>query len=448
MRPHLLYVAFWFPPSRASGVYRALATVQAFVAAGWKVTVLTGSREFLYDEIGSIDTSLETSIPEGVEVLRVPFTFGLTGRDIDVRSLGWLTANYPHVWTKLRSETIAMRRYWSVIRGTAPEAYGFRDNYTSWIEPSVQASRALATRDPLTHILATGNPFSSFEIARVVAGLTGCSYSVDYRDPWTIDVFTGRSALDQATEDAEALILAEAAAVFHVNEAIAEAYAAKYPETAGKHHVVWNGFDPDSIPASPHLTGDGPVRFGILGTVNERWPLEPIFEAWPDVRGKLPPGSTLVLGGHLGYFDRSRTLLEYALPDASLGFEYLGPVQKSAVADFYGRLDVIVLPVPGGPMVTSGKVFEAMAVGIPIVCVQREDGGARHVLGSHPLAFFARPDVAEVTEAMLGAAEAARALTPAAVRSARATTEAMERSRALMTMVDHVDELVDEARSA
>ena len=44
-RPHLLYVAWGYPPCRGGGVYRALATPNAFAEAGWDVTVLTVDRE-------------------------------------------------------------------------------------------------------------------------------------------------------------------------------------------------------------------------------------------------------------------------------------------------------------------------------------------------------------------------------------------------------------------
>ena len=63
-RPHLLYLAFWFPPSRASGVYRALATTNAFVDAGWEVTVVTTTERFLEEEIGSTDPTLVDLIPD------------------------------------------------------------------------------------------------------------------------------------------------------------------------------------------------------------------------------------------------------------------------------------------------------------------------------------------------------------------------------------------------
>ncbi|MCP9967991.1 hypothetical protein [Actinomadura madurae] len=38
-RPRLLYLAFYFPPSRASGVYRPRATANRLTELGWDVTV-------------------------------------------------------------------------------------------------------------------------------------------------------------------------------------------------------------------------------------------------------------------------------------------------------------------------------------------------------------------------------------------------------------------------
>ena len=43
MSPHLLYIAFWYPPSRASGVYRALAVTEEFVPVGPGGVVTTWS---------------------------------------------------------------------------------------------------------------------------------------------------------------------------------------------------------------------------------------------------------------------------------------------------------------------------------------------------------------------------------------------------------------------
>ena len=58
-QPHLLLVAWGFPPGRSGGVYRALALANAFAADGWQVTVLTAPRDIFVRYTGT-DPTLES----------------------------------------------------------------------------------------------------------------------------------------------------------------------------------------------------------------------------------------------------------------------------------------------------------------------------------------------------------------------------------------------------
>src|SRR5690349_12343450 len=69
-RSRLLYLAFYFPPSRASGVYRARATANHFAAAGWDVTVFGAPLKFRYDLIGATDEKLLDAVAPRITVER------------------------------------------------------------------------------------------------------------------------------------------------------------------------------------------------------------------------------------------------------------------------------------------------------------------------------------------------------------------------------------------
>ena len=436
-RPHLLYIAFWYPPSRASGVHRALATSRGFVDAGWDVTVITCATEYLTETVGSIDLSLMEQVPSEARVVRVPRI-----ADLDIRGLTRASANFPLLWAKTRAKTTPLRRSFAEARGAAAEAHSFADGYLAWIDPVVNTGLKVDSLKRVDHVLATGNPFSAFEAARILARLIDRGFSVDYRDPWTIDVFTGRTDLaDRGTRETERRIVAEADSCFQVNDAIADAYRNLFPEYAEKQHVVYNGYDADSIPPMGPRSSRG-VRFGILGTLNERWPLNPIFEAWASVRDDLPDGSELLLGGHLGYFVRSSEHLMASLPGDSSGFRYLGAIPKTEVSSFYRDLDVVILPVPGGPMVTSGKVFEAYALGKPVLCVQTSGGGARTILSDHPLAICVEPSPGDVRGGLIATARMAEQLDIEDSRLVRESARRFERHAALQPMIDVIEDLV------
>lgn len=432
-RPHLLFISFWYPPSRASGVYRALATSQRFIEAGWDVTVITCSTEYLTSVIGSIDLSMMSRIPPEVDVVRVPQV-----NDLDLRNLNRFTANFPLIWAKTRNRANPIRRKLAELQGAIQEAHTFTDAYVGWIDPVVNRGMKVDSDARVDHILATGNPFSAFEAARILAGVLGVEYSVDYRDPWTIDVFTERQDLiDLGTRETESRIVAESWRCFHVNDAIAEAYRNLFPEHAEKQVVVYNGFDAESLPPLREPSSP-PLKFGILGTLNDRWPMDPIFAAWASTKDRLAPGTELWLGGHLGYFARSAGPLINSFPEDSDGFRYLGPIPKTEVAAFYDEVDIVILPVPGGKMVTSGKVFEATALGKPVVCVQSPDGGARRILSENPLAVGADPNPEAVATALLEAARIAEGLDGEQARRVRDRASRFERQVALQPMVDAI----------
>jgi glycosyltransferase involved in cell wall biosynthesis len=92
----------------------------------------------------------------------------------------------------------------------------------------------------------------------------------------------------------------------------------------------------------------------------------------------------------LGYFggpaqphlDPVAALLDEAAAD---GVEFVGPVPKAEAAGFYAGLDVLVLAIDAGRYVTTGKVFEYVATGKPVVSVHPPDAAASEVLAGYPL---------------------------------------------------------------
>jgi len=439
LRPHLLYIAFFYPPSRSSGVYRALATTRAFVNAGWDVTVVTTTERFFEEEIGSVDRSLLQAIPAGVNVERVQFSFRTDEAAIDLREVGWLRGNFPILHRGLRRRFRSAVTAVDILRGRSPLSFSMDDRYLSWIEPVVGAANRIWADRPFRHVLVTGNPYSAFEAARVISTLHGVPFTIDYRDPWAFDMRTSSLArLSAPTFAAERRIVEESHACIQVNDAISDAYMQLYPEHAYKQHIVVNGYDQESIPdIKPPATG--PLTFGILGTVTDLWPLAPLFEAWHGARPGLPDGSHIKLGGHLGYFQWSAEPLLSTFPGEEAGFEYVGPVPKSEVAEFYAGIDVALVPLFGGPMVTAGKVLEVAALGIPILCIQEADGGARRFLDRHhPLAVGVDPCTETIVEGIRMVARMATSISVLERERVRASMAKYERQKAMEELVSIV----------
>src|SRR3954471_2963112 len=442
-RPRLVYIAFYFPPTRASGVYRSRATANHFAAAGWDVTVLTPQREFFTDYINSYDPSLEATVRGDVTVDRVRFP--AQAWEPDVRRFSWLRANLPAVSKSLT---------------TRLETTIFPERYSPWIPRVVRRIRELHRRAPVDLVLATGNPFSAFAAAWAVNRLTGIPYVVDYRDSWTLDLFKDAPAYpdDHPAWRWERRILGRAARIAFVNDSLREWHAERYPQQAERMLVVQNGYEPEilgELPPAPPVVTDGvarPLRFGYMGTLTQHVPVEPFLDGWRIARSADPAlaSASMHVFGHLGFFPGSVDKLRSKLPrDGEDGVHYEGAVPKADVGLAYSGLDVLVLMLAGGHYVTSGKVYEYMAAARPIVSVHDPGSAASALLAGYPLWFPVREVTGEeVARVLRQAADAARTPDPARTAAARAHAARFTRDAQLVGFERELRVLAGHARPA
>jgi glycosyltransferase involved in cell wall biosynthesis len=419
-RPRLLYLAFYFPPSRASGVYRSRAMANHFAAAGWDVTVVTVPTAFFTDYLDSYDPSLEATLHPDVSVERVDFDKRQWERSI--RRISWLQANVPAV----------PRTFEALVH-----RWIFPEWYATWGANAVRHAVALHRRQRFDAVLATGNPFVSFASAWAIGSLLRIPYVVDYRDAWTFNQFSGEMAFpahSPAWAWQRRVVRGAREAVF-VNEGMRAWHADRYPEASQRMTVVLNGWEPELLGEIPfRRPGAGrPLRFGYVGTVTRPMPLETLFGAWDKTRSTPElADARLEIFGHLGFFPQDAAGQQARLPEESSGVEYMGPVAKADLARVYDRLDVLVFCVPGARYVTTGKVYEYMAAGKPIVSVHDPGIAAVDVLKGHPLWFGVDSlDPAAVAHALSLAADRARHLTEADVRAARAHADQFTRDAVL-----------------
>ncbi|WP_228991155.1 glycosyltransferase [Streptomyces sp. DH8] len=450
-RPRVLYLAFYFPPSRASGVYRARATANFLAGKDWDVTVCAAPLDFLYDVIGSVDEGLSETVDPRIRVER-PSLKQYSWQQ-DLRSFSRLRRSFP---------LMADRLYEFGQEKVFPE------RYASWAWASVARALKMHARKRFDVVVATGNPFASFGAAWLFNRITGVPYVMDYRDSWTLDLFNDEPAFPEGdiAWSWEKRALERASAAVFVNEALRGWHAERYPEVADRMMVVPNGWDADVIPegsGAPPEAGtvgpedpegpEKPLTFAYLGTLTAKQPVEEMAEAFKIAR-RHPElaGAELQIHGHLGFFKNSpqsllgRLGLDDATRDGSeedTGLRYCGPVSKTEVGDVYENADVLVFLAGGGKYVTSGKIFEYMAFGHPIVSVHAPGIAAQDVLDGYPLWFNANSlDPEALAASMIAAGKAARDLDPEQREAARRHADIYTREAVLVPFEERLREIV------
>jgi glycosyltransferase involved in cell wall biosynthesis len=427
----VLYLSFYFPPSRASGVYRARATANHLVHHGWDVTAFAAPMRFLREVIGSVDEDLVSTVDPRIRVERP--TLHQFPWEHDLRRYGRLRGTMP---------VLARKGYqWSQL-------HLFPEPYSSWGVAAVGKALKLHARRPFDVVLATGNPFVSFGAAWMFRRLTGVPYALDYRDSWTLNLFKDGPAYPDGHKawHWERRVLRSASSVSFVNRALLRWHAERYPEVADRMMVVPNGWDADLMaaptPAPAHGDTRRPLRFAYLGTLTNNQPVEELASAF--ARARQHPelaDAELNIYGHLGFFKNSpddlmkRLGIKPSTGAADSGIRYRGPVSKTEVASIYQDSDVLVFLAGGGRYVTSGKIFEYMAAGHPIVSVHAPDIAAREVLDGYPLWFNPKSlDVDAIAQSMIAAGKSARDLTPEQAAAARRHADAYSRDNLLVPM--------------
>ncbi|MEU2761834.1 glycosyltransferase [Streptomyces sp. NPDC007094] len=375
-RPHLLYFAIGFPPAAKSSAFRMRETANQFAAAGWDVTVVTIAEESWLRDSG-VDHTLSESVDERIRIVELPLS--RADLETDIRLYSEERALDPVKWLSgFRAEALK----------SFPEPV-----FGGWRGALETAALELYRERPADLVLASCVPYVQLAAVRRLWEEHRAPYAVDFRDGWSLDVIDGVEAFPKASEAGrwESDLLENALSLWVVNDQIADFYRARYPEHAERIHVVRNGYDRDSVPEVEVRPTEGrSLVFGHLGTVSFSVPLlESVLAAWRTAREREPllADARFEVRGHIGAganreANRHVEVLRAAADD---GVVVGGAVPKAEVAGVYGAWDALVLVIIGGPFMTSGKVYEYMATGLPIVSMHAADHDASRLLEGHPL---------------------------------------------------------------
>ena len=104
--------------------------------------------------------------------------------------------------------------------------------------------------------------------------------------------------------------------------------------------------------------------------------------AWSGFHREIPQARLLIAGG-IGYRKAKKTDASKTL-EQTPGIELLGRVQRSELSHIYSLADALFFVKEGGPMVTSSKIYEYIATGLPIAALGAADVGARIEISDYP----------------------------------------------------------------
>jgi len=438
-KPHVVFLAIGFPPASKSSTYRHRASANALIDAGFAVTILNASRAAWEQETG-VDESLLDGVHPDIDIVELP----LFREDLET-----------DIRTYSEERVLDFNAWRDELFNRDLDFFPERV-FGHWLPTLCKAIDDIQKAKPIDFVLASPGPYVVLGAAQHAFDNYAIPYALDYRDGWSVDVLTGEQAFTDSSSEGvlENRVLENSLSTTFVNDAIRDAYAQRYPQYANAMHVFRNGYvamDLDGYTPHPlRRNTNDPIRFGYVGTLNiVNDDVEKILEAWVAAReiNSEIANATFTIAGHLAAGSSRGTGSKQQLIEKyrDHGVLYSGPVKRSELAGTYSQFDIALFTAVGAKFVTSGKVYELMATGLPIVSAHDPELEAVNVLRDYPLWAPARAfDIPSITQAMLHAVRLLDSITAETISRSQMYAQQFERTSSSQNFARTLRQLLQE----
>lgn len=362
----ILLITYYWPPAGGSGVQRWLHFSKYLAENGAELVVYCPSDA----SYAVVDESLLTQVPKKLKVLQQPIfepnhLLSFFGGNKKQSSVGFLNPNPSFIERQLQ-----------FIRAN----YFIPDARKFWVKSSVSYLQKYLESQPVDVIITTGPPHSLHLIGLALKKKLNCKWIADFRDPWMeIDYFhqlplTAGSLEKHRKMEREVSETADGIVV--VGKSMQAYFRQFNPNT----EVITNGYDQVTSPAP--VAPDKKFSITHVGMMNaDRDPLIlwkvlrmlkeeiPGFEADLQIKliGKVAP-------------EVRKNIYTNNLSESLIYVDYL-PHQE--VLRHQSSAQILLLAVnrvPSAKGIITGKIFEYLQAGRPIVAIAPKDGDLAEIL--------------------------------------------------------------------
>jgi glycosyltransferase involved in cell wall biosynthesis len=367
----VLILTYYWPPASGPGVQRFLKISKYISDFGWQPVILTVEN--------TSSSSVDYSLGDDVESLQVfktktfePFEVynrlsGKKGKQVGTGLIGF--ENNKGLFKKI---TLFIRANFFI-----PDAR------KGWSRFALKEATRIIEENKIEAIITTGPPHSVHLIGLKLKKKFGLPLIADFRDPWT-NIFYNKffprtkktKIKDKKLEDS---VLVNADLVTVVSNGLSE----EFNDRAKKIEVVYNGFDPADI---PEIIPDKSEKFRLsyVGNFKPNQNIESFWEAIAELKNEIPELSTnfiLNLTGNLnsGLFE---FIDKHDLNDIVEVNSYVAHSEAVKIMTNSGLLLFIIPNTDSNNLIITGKLFEYIASGSPVLSIGPINGNASEILNN------------------------------------------------------------------
>lgn len=378
----VLFVTYYFPPSGGPGVQRVLKFIKYLPKFGWEPVVLTVSNgQFLgYDE------SLFADIPDTLKIYKSktiePYNLYnmITGKEksstVDVN-----TAEIDYDNLSFKAKLIEFIRSTIFI----PDArVGWRFTAPKIISQIMQEQK-------IDVVYTSSPPYTPALIGKYIKEKYNIPWVVSFRDPWTGYKGTPkRWWLPKMIENnLERKVFSIADAVEVAWDGIIDDAVQKYPElNPDKFNVIYNGYDPEDVPASGNTKNDK-FTFTYTGTLYTIQDPELLFDVVSELVNEGKVDKNKIQFKFIGRIadEIVEKINKSPIKDC---IKILGYMPHNKVMEELSKTDVSLLMGINSKekyVNVPGKTFEYIGMGKPIFLVAPEKSTLSSIISDSGLGY-------------------------------------------------------------
>ena len=351
---------------------RWLKFVKYLEEFGWKPHILTVE----YGTYSARDEELINEVPEGLSVYKTkspdPFRIYnfLKGKKDNSVSVALINID---------KEKSLIDRLSMYIRSN----FFIPDARKGWVPYAYSEALRIIDEQKIDLLVTTGPPHSTHLTGLKIKKKTGIKWLADLRDPWTTVYYndmlprTNKTRrIDKKYED-EVLKISDAVTV------VSPGMKDEFSDRNDNVHVVMNGFDMADIGRSmTDVVDDGKFSLTYAGNFK---PNQHIPYIWDGICELIIENEEFERDFRIRFIGN----LDSSVPDyfaekgRSENLEMLSYVPHAEITGLMAESDLLLFVVPqsrNNKLIITGKLFEYLASGTPILSVGPKDGDAAQIL--------------------------------------------------------------------
>lgn len=366
----VLIITYYWPPSGGSGVQRWLKFVKYFRDFGIEPIILTVAPEFA--ALPNIDESLEHEIPAGIEVHKTcaksPFGFYKKIKKGTIPNSGFAGEGKANLFDNL----------FRFIRGN----FFIPDARIGWNKFAIEKARELIQLHAIDTVITSSPPHSTQLIGLRLKKEFNLKWLADLRDPWT-EIYYNKllfrtnwaKKIDYRYEQA---CLQNADTLIVVSEDIKRRLGEARETILEKTHVIPNGFDEEDFSHERTKNDAGIKYISYVGNLGLQYPIEEFLKTFSELV-KVDEQWRIRFVGNVS----DVLITEIQKLGLEKWVEFTPYVEHKKAVEYMINSDLLLLIIPNtenNKGILTGKLFEYIATGNPIIYIGPEDGDALEIL--------------------------------------------------------------------